>query len=82
MSMQRVYFGLEKKPHGVLLIHGIPSSTSTSTGSLIATWLSAQREVESLVLIVPNFSPGPSAARYKVLLDTPVASQILKGVMP
>ncbi|BCX48562.1 alpha/beta hydrolase [Haloferula helveola] len=144
LSMQHVYFGVEKKPHGVLLIHGIPSSTSTfsglcdrlekegiphvapmltgfgntelnllpnvayedwlrdalnaydtlaecaekvsivstSTGSLVATWLSGQRQVEHLVLVVPNFSPGPSAARFKRILETPVASQALRGVMP
>ena len=143
-SMPRVYFGVEKKPHGVLLIHGIPSSSSTfaglcerleregipflapmltgfgntelnllphvasedwlrdglvgydvlaqcaerisivstSTGALVATWLSGRREVEHLVLVVPNFSPGPSAARYKAILETPVASQALRGLMP
>lgn len=144
ISMQRVYFGVEKKAHGVLLIHGIPSSTSTfsglcdclqekripfiapmltgfgntelnllpnvsyedwlrdalngydtlaqcaekitivstSTGSLIATWISGQRKVENLVMIVPNFAPGPSAKHYKAVLDTPVASQAFRWLMP
>ena len=143
LSMQRVYFGVEKKPHGVLLIHGIPSSTSTfaglcdrlegegipffapmltgfgntelnllphvvfedwlrdalngydtlaqcaervsivgtSTGSLIATWVSGQRDVEHLVLVVPSFSPGPTAARFKTILETPFASHVFRAFM-
>jgi esterase/lipase len=144
LSMPRIFIGGEKKPHGVLLIHGVPAScstfaalcdqlqeegiphiaptltgfgnrelnllphvhyedwlrdalvgyemlaqcverisiVSTSTGGLVATWLSGQREVDDMVLLAPNFSPGPTAARFKAILETPVASQLLKVIMP
>jgi predicted esterase len=33
-------------------------------------------------MIVPNFAPGPSAKHYKAVLDTPVASQAFRWLMP
>ena len=44
---------------------------------MIATWISQRREVKDLFFIVPNFDPGKDAARFKTILDTPVASQAL-----
>jgi esterase/lipase len=144
-SMPRLSLGvLEKKPHGVLFIHGYPSSpstfdeifprlrekgipyyapllaghgntelntlphvsrkdwlrdglvgydivaesaenvsiVSTSTGALIATWISQRREVNDLFFLVPNFEPGPDASRFKTILITPVASQAFVLLVP